>query len=34
VNDTPAKLQFIPYFAWANRGAMGMTVWLPLTRRN
>jgi DUF1680 family protein len=25
------KLQFIPYYAWANRGAADMTVWLPLT---
>jgi uncharacterized protein len=27
----PIKLQFIPYFAWANRGAEEMTVWIPLT---
>jgi DUF1680 family protein len=27
------KLQFIPYFAWANRGAGDMTVWLPLTAK-
>ena len=25
-----AKLQFIPYFAWANRGKSDMSVWIPL----
>jgi DUF1680 family protein len=25
------KLQFIPYYTWANRGPAEMTVWLPLT---
>jgi len=24
------KLQFIPYFAWANRGKSDMSVWIPL----
>ena len=24
------KAQFVPYFAWANRGVGEMTVWLPL----
>lgn len=24
------KAQFVPYFAWANRGSGEMTVWLPL----
>jgi len=33
VRESAIKLQFIPYFAWANRGPMDMTVWLPLTRR-
>jgi DUF1680 family protein len=23
------SVNFIPYFAWANRGASEMTVWLP-----
>jgi DUF1680 family protein len=31
--NKPIKLQFIPYFAWANRGAQEMTVWLPLTAK-
>jgi DUF1680 family protein len=26
----PIKLQFIPYFAWGNRGDSEMSVWLPL----
>jgi DUF1680 family protein len=26
---TPARLLAIPYFAWANRGAGGMRVWVP-----
>ncbi|QDV45468.1 Non-reducing end beta-L-arabinofuranosidase [Stieleria neptunia] len=25
-----AKTQFVPYFAWSNRGRSEMTVWLPL----
>ena len=35
VNSTPAKtlkLKMIPYFAWDNRGANEMTVWIPLAR--
>jgi DUF1680 family protein len=24
------KLQFIPYYAWANRGKSDMSVWVPL----
>ena len=31
VSTKRIKLQFVPYFAWANRGANEMTVWLPLT---
>jgi len=27
----PAQLTFIPYFAWANREAGGMAVWIPET---
>jgi DUF1680 family protein len=31
--QTPApktiNLRLIPYFAWDNRGASGMTVWIP-----
>jgi len=26
----PINLKMIPYFAWANRGASSMSVWLPL----
>lgn len=26
----PVKVQFVPYFAWGNRGAGEMSVWLPL----
>jgi len=26
------KAQFIPYFAWSNRGPSQMTVWLPYAR--
>ena len=29
----PIDLRMIPYFAWANRGAAAMTVWLPLHLR-
>jgi DUF1680 family protein len=28
-SDKKAKVRFIPYFAWANRGTSEMTVWLP-----
>jgi DUF1680 family protein len=24
-----ARLTFIPYYAWANRGVAGMRVWVP-----
>jgi DUF1680 family protein len=27
---TPLKLKAIPYYAWANRGAHAMRVWIPL----
>ena len=27
---TPVKLKAIPYYAWANRGAHAMRVWIPL----
>lgn len=27
-----APLRLIPYYAWANRGASEMTVWLPVVR--
>jgi DUF1680 family protein len=27
----PAKLRLVPYFAWGNRGAGDMSVWLPLS---
>lgn len=26
----PARVQFIPYYAWSNRGESEMTVWLPI----
>jgi DUF1680 family protein len=26
----PAQVQFVPYFAWSNRGESEMTVWLPI----
>ena len=26
---TPAPIRLIPYYAWANRGATQMTVWMP-----
>ena len=29
----PAKLTFIPYFAWGNRGETDMTVWVPAAWR-
>lgn len=34
VNDeaTPTNLKFIPYYAWANREASAMQVWVPYTR--
>ena len=28
----PVKIKLIPYYAWANRGASDMTVWMPLLR--
>ncbi|MEO3789242.1 beta-L-arabinofuranosidase domain-containing protein [Nonomuraea sp. B10E15] len=28
----PADLTFVPYYAWANRGAGPMTVWTPMHR--
>ncbi|MCF3111698.1 glycoside hydrolase family 127 protein [Niabella sp. CC-SYL272] len=28
----PEPVTLIPYYAWANRGASDMRVWLPLTR--
>jgi len=28
----PAMVRAVPYFAWGNRGAGGMRVWLPRTR--
>ena len=27
------KAQFVPYFAWGNRGAGEMSVWLPVEMR-
>lgn len=33
VEDAPlrtARIRLIPYFAWGNRGASEMSVWLPL----
>ena len=30
-HEHEVKFQFIPYFAWANRGPSEMTVWVPLT---
>jgi len=29
-NWTTVDTQFVPYFAWSNRGVSEMTVWLPL----
>ena len=26
----PLRIKLIPYFAWANRGASAVTVWMPL----
>lgn len=26
----PSKAQFIPYYAWCNRGPNGMVVWVPV----
>ena len=28
--DQPIELAAIPYFAWANRGADAMRVWIPV----
>lgn len=30
LDTTPFKLRLIPYYAWANRGAGEMSVWLPV----
>jgi DUF1680 family protein len=30
--QTPARVTAIPYYAWANRGASEMTVWVPYER--
>lgn len=27
---TPLQTQFVPYYAWSNRGQSEMTVWLPI----
>jgi uncharacterized protein len=27
--EMPIRVQFIPYYAWSNRGPSEMTVWLP-----
>jgi DUF1680 family protein len=24
------KTQFVPYYAWSNRGESEMTVWMPI----
>ncbi len=29
-NWTEVKTQFVPYFAWSNRGVSEMTVWMPI----
>jgi DUF1680 family protein len=29
-NWRQARVQFVPYFAWSNRGTSEMTVWLPI----
>ena len=29
VEEKPATLKLIPYYAWANRGPAGMQVWIP-----
>jgi DUF1680 family protein len=28
-SERPAKVRFIPYYAWSNRGQSEMSVWLP-----
>jgi DUF1680 family protein len=28
-SGAPAAFTAIPYYAWANRGAAAMTVWIP-----
>jgi DUF1680 family protein len=28
-SERPAKVRFIPYYAWSNRGPSEMSVWLP-----
>jgi len=30
--DAPTTLKLIPYYAWANRGAAAMQVWIPYTQ--
>ena len=27
---TPYKTQFVPYYAWSNRGTAEMTVFMPM----
>ncbi|WP_433440535.1 glycoside hydrolase family 127 protein [Nonomuraea sp. CA-141351] len=29
-HEGPADLTFVPYYAWANRGAGPMTIWTPM----
>ena len=31
-NGREAVLTLIPYYAWANRGADSMQVWIPFVR--
>jgi len=33
VSLEPIPIRLIPYFAWANRGASAMSVWLPVVLR-
>lgn len=30
----PVRVQFMPYYAWSNRGESEMTVWLPIIWKN
>jgi DUF1680 family protein len=32
VEEAPATLRLIPYYAWANRGPSAMQVWIPYSR--
>jgi DUF1680 family protein len=32
IQTHPLPLKFVPYFAWANRGATSMAVWVPFER--